>query len=367
MAPLTGVKVIEAANFIAGPMAGMILADLGAEVLKVEPPRGDPYRRVGVPYGDSSLQFKATNQNKRSVAIDLKSTDGIERFHELLVDADILLTNWRPGVAERMGLTADGIRERYPNLIWVRVSGYGPDGPRSAEPAYDIIIQARSGSQLSGADVPFNVNSNVADKVSAMFGAHAIMAALHQRTREGTGSVVDVAMIDAMAYFYGTDISAGHRMADREPDLAVAANAAVDLSLETGDGYLALSPVTGSQVRAAMEAAGVGDRFGDVMSAHRSKTMATFLEIVGPALMERSALEWEDIFKEADVPAAAIRRFDEHLVDPQTEHLGTYERVHDPSIDGDWLLVGFPARFDGERPETAKLPAPLLPEADDTA
>lgn len=369
MAPLTGLTVVEAANFLAGPLAGMILGDLGADVIKVEPPRGDPYRRVGTAYGDSSLQFKAGNQNKRSITLDLKSEAGLAELFSMLETADVLITNWRPAAAERMGLTADGVRERFPNLIWVRVSGYGPTGPREDQPAYDGIIQARSGSQLSGTDEPMNTNNNIADKVSAMFAAQTITAALHQRTRTGTGSVCDVAMVDAMAYFYGADVASGHRMVDREPDLDVGRQAMKALTLACAEGHLTLSPVTGAQLRRALEAAGVGDTFADVMNADRSETINVFFSSIEPALQARSALEWEEIFEEADVPAAAIRRFDEHIADPQTVHNETYVPVHDPSIDGDWLLVRYPAFFDGKRAETAELPAPMLtpPEPDEDA
>ena len=165
MAPLSGLKVVEAASFLSGPMAGMMLADLGATVIKVGPPRGDPYRRFGKPHGDSSLLFKAANGNKPSVALDLKTDEGIAALHVLLADADVLITNWRPSVAPKMGLTPERVRADYPNLIWCRVSGYGQDGPRSDLPAYDGIIQARSGSAISGTETPMNTNNNVADKV----------------------------------------------------------------------------------------------------------------------------------------------------------------------------------------------------------
>ncbi|MEM7092516.1 MAG: CoA transferase [Actinomycetota bacterium] len=365
MAPLSGITIVEAANFIAGPMAGQMLADLGADVIKVEPPRGDPYRRVGRTYGDASLQFRATNQNKRSVFLDLKTEDGMAELRSLLAEADVLLTNWRPGVAERMGLSAEQVRADFPELIWVRVSGYGPDGPRADEPAYDGIIQARSGGQLSGGDVPMNTNNNIADKVSAMFAAQTITAAIHQRTRTSTGAVCDVAMSDSMAYFYGTDSAAGHRMADNEPDPSVGIGLAGDLSAETAEGYLTLSPVTGKQLRRALEVAGVGDRFGDVMDADRSSTITVFGDIISPALMQRAALEWEELFKAADVPAAAVRTFTQHLEDPQTVHNRTYTNVYDEGLEGDWRMVRFPALFDGEPAETAGLPAPSLPPRDD--
>ena len=236
-------------------MAGLMLADLGATVVKVEPPRGDPYRRFGKPYGDSSLLFKAANTNKTSVAIDLKSDEGRAALFELLTDADVLITNWRPSVAPKMGLTPERVRTDFPQLIWCRISGYGQDGPRSGLPAYDGIVQARSGSAISGTDAPLNTNNNVADKVSAMFAAQTITAALHQRERTGTGSICDMAMVDAMAYFYGADISAGHRVVGAEIDTDVAVQVLSDSNFATAQGYLTLAPVSGRQLRRAMESA----------------------------------------------------------------------------------------------------------------
>ncbi len=363
MAPLTGLKVIEAASFLSGPMAGMMLADLGATVIKVEPPRGDPYRRFGKPYGDSSLLFKAANTNKTSVALDLKTEEGTEALFALLADADVLITNWRPSVAPKMGLTPERIRTDFPNLIWCRVSGYGQDGPRSDLPAYDGIVQARSGAVISGTDSPMNTNNNVADKVSAMFAAQTITAALHQRERTGKGSICDMAMVDAMAYFYGADISAGHRVVGAEPDTDVAVQVLSDSNFPTAEGHLTLAPVTGRQLRRAMESAGCGEAFGAVMDAPRAETFNVFAEHIAPKLMERAAVDWEDIFAENDVPAAAVRDFGQHIADPQTVHNATYRAVSDDSVDGDWLTVRFPAFFDGEPAETAHLAAPTIGSA----
>ena len=140
--------------------------------------------------------------------------------------------------------------------------------------------------------------------------------------------------------------------------------AAGSLMLETAEGYLTLSPVSGAQLRRSLEAAGIGEAFSAVMEADRSKTMQVYHESIRPALLQRSALEWEEIFEEADVPAAAIRTFSEHLQDPQTIHNGTYRPVHDPTLDADWLMVRYPAWFDGAPPETAELPPPGLPSTD---
>lgn len=363
MAPLEGLKVVEAASFLSGPMAGMMLADLGATVIKVEPPRGDPYRRFGRAYGDSSLVFKAANQNKQSVSLDLKSEEGMHALLELLADADVFITNWRPSVAPGLGLAPERIREQFPRLIWVRVSGYGQDGPRAELPAYDGIIQARSGSSLSGTSEPMNTNNNIADKVSAMFAAQTITAALHQRERTGLGSVCDLAMVDALAYFYGADISAGHRVVGADPDLSVGQSVINDATFPTAEGYLTLAPVTGRQLRRALEAAGCGEAFGDVMNADRADTFRVFASAIGPKLLQRSAEQWEATFADADVPAAVVSDFGDHIADEQTVHNRMYRAVPDESV-GEWLLVRYPGLFDGEPATAAGRPAPRLAEPD---
>ena len=204
-----------------------------------------------------------------------------------------------------------------------------------------------------------NTNNNIADKVSAMFAAQTITAALHQRERTGVGSVCDLAMVDALAYFYGADISAGHRIVDAEPDLFVGDAAVNDQTFETAEGYLTLSPVTGRQIRRALEAAGRGDAFGDVMNAEPADTFKTFVVAIAPELMKRSASDWEEVFGAADVPAAAVRDFADHIADEQTRHNGTYQPVADDSV-GEWLLVRYPALFDGAPAETMRRPAPPL-------
>jgi len=360
MAPLDGIRVVDASIYLSGPFGAMILADLGAEVIRVEPPRGDPYRRFGEQRGDSGLLFKAVNQNKTAVSLDLKSEEGIAGLHELLADADVLITNWRPHVAPSMGLTPESVKEKFPRLVWARVSGYGQDGPRSGLPAFDMIIQARSGYMVSGRDEPMPNNHNMADKVSAMFNAHAVMAALVQRDRTGEGSVCDMAMVDAMAYFYGADISAGHRMVGAEPDMSVSAGAGNSPVFSTAEGYVVLSPVSGRQVRRAMEAVGCGDKFGDVMSAPKTEVFAVFAGAIAPTLLTNTAAHWEEVMIEADVPAAAVRTFVEHLADEQTLHNQTYRPVDDPSVDGEFLQVRFPSLFDGEPAAPARSAAPPL-------
>src|SRR5262249_10575691 len=151
-----------------------------------------PYRRFGPQDEHGGVIFRAGNRNKHSVAIDLTTDDGMTELRTLLDSADILITNWRPGVAEGFGLDADSVRERWPRLVWVRVSGYGQTGPMATLPAFDSLMQARVGFADSNGDVPALVPTYVADKVSASFAAQSALAALVQRNTTGRGCVVDL-------------------------------------------------------------------------------------------------------------------------------------------------------------------------------
>lgn len=360
MKPLDGVRVVEASAFIAGPFATMILADLGADVIKVEPPRGETYRRLGQLYGESSLLFRGVNQNKDGVFLDLKSAEGILELKSLLADADVFLSNWRPGVAESLGLTEQVIRSEFPSLIWVRVSGYGQTGPKARNPAYDNVIHAETGAMLaSGRDAGlFEANSNVADKVTAMTAAQTATAALLARGgSQGDGIVCDVAMIDANAYFYGADISTGHRIPGADADLFPARTNLGRTVFQTGDGWIALVPVSGKQLRGVLAAIGFPDRWEEIKSDGAELIWPRMVELMEPALLTESAEYWRTRFEDADVPVTIVNEFEDHLVDAQVKHNGTYVAVDDPGT-GTFLQVRFPGLFNGQAVEIQPKPAP---------
>ncbi|MGI8751931.1 MAG: CaiB/BaiF CoA transferase family protein [Acidimicrobiales bacterium] len=332
--PLAGVRVVEAASYVSIPFASLALADLGADVIKVEPPGGDPFRRFGMRHQGQGVSWLATNANKRSTVIDLKTEAGVARLHDLLAGADVLMTNWRPSVASRLGLEPASVRARFPRLVWVRLSGYGQNGPQAELPAFDAIVQARSGLAMNNGDEPRLLPGYVADKLSAMFAAQAAMAALVSRATSGAGAVVDLAMIDALAYFDGPDLLAGKALLDG-PDHDVIGHLGDMHPLRTEDGWLLVSPVSGRQLKRALEAAGRPDAVAD-------------LRALG-----------EQVFAAADVPASAVLSVDEHLADSQLAHNATFE-VTDQPVLGRVRKVRHPALFDGAPAETAALPAPLL-------
>jgi crotonobetainyl-CoA:carnitine CoA-transferase CaiB-like acyl-CoA transferase len=360
MRPLEGIKVVEAAGYISAPFAGMALADLGADVVKVEPPRGETYRRFGPQFGDSSLVYKAVNQNKQGRVLDLKSPEGMEDFKQLLAHADIFLSNWRPAVAANLGLTDELIRSEFPKLIWVRVSGFGPTGPMADMPAFDSVIQSRSGLMRVDSDRPVVASSLLADKVSAMTAAQTATSALVMRQRTGDGVICDVAMSDAIAYFAGADLSAGHRALDGEVDERVWPQVKGAEPFATADGWITLSPMTGRHLRSCLAVTGFSGRWEGIRAGGAENIWPAIVALIADRLSHDTSLFWESTFLEAGVPAGAVMTLSEHMADRQTEHNDTYEIVDEPGV-GRYRRLRYPAWFDGSRVQTAGLTSPGMP------
>ena len=362
MRPLDGIEVIEAATFVSGPFAGLMLADLGARVTKVEPPTGDPFRRFGPQDPDGGVMFRASNRNKRSMAIDLTTPDGFAALERLLDGADVLITNWRPGVAEAFGLTVEVVSRRWPQLVWARVSGYGQTGPMARLPAFDSISQARVGVAAAIAEQPALLPTYLADKVTAGFVTQAVLAGLVQRTTTGRGSVVDVSMTDALAYFDTPDLFAGHQQPGRTDDRVLRMLRA-PRPLPTADGWIVLAPVSGAQLKRAMIAAGLESQLADLRAqADPIATSERFFELMGDHLAGKPTVEWVSIFGAADVPCSAVMSKAEHFDDEQVVHAATYRIVDDPAV-GRARRTRHPALFDGDPIDTDDLPAPPLEQA----
>ena len=359
MRPLQGVKVVDAASYISGPFAALMLADLGADVVRVEPPRGDPYRRFGPQQDGTGVIFRAVNRNKRSVFLDLKDPAGLAELEALLDGADVLVTNWRPGVAEGFGLDADRVRARWPRLVWTRVSGYGQAGPMAMLPAFDSILQARVGLSAAVGDEPVLLPTYVADKVTASFVAQSALAALVQRGRTGQGAVIDVAMLDTFAYFDGPDLFASHQRPGMHAD-QVDRMLAAPRTLPTADGWVVLAPVSGQQIKRALTAAGLGSAIEELKAiADPVASSQRFFELFGDHLRTRTTDEWMRIFAEADVPASAVLSKAEHLEDEQVVHNRVYRVVDEPGV-GPVRRLRHPALFGGEPVDTDDLPSPPL-------
>ena len=348
-APLSGVRVVEIGNYVSVPFATMMLADLGAEVIKVEPPKGDPFRRFGRPSGPMAAIFVNANRGKKSVVLDLKDPTDRDRLTVLLDGADVMLSNWRPGVAERLGLGDDALAARNPRLIRVYVTGYGPSGADREKPSYDSVVQARSGLTWAQGDdeAPRLATGYLVDKMTATMAAQAVMAALYRRSVSGEGDAIDVPMLDVMAYFNFPEIFATRTFVDDEPIDARNRQMMANRPMRARDGWILLSPVSGTQIRNAMAAV---DRpeWGDVVLAEKdgARMTALLVERIESRTAELSVSDCIARFEAHDVPVAQCLDLDEHLADPQVVHNDLYEIVEHPQL-GRVRQVRYPARARG--------------------
>ncbi|MDN0083757.1 CoA transferase [Crenobacter sp. SG2305] len=225
--PLSGLRVVDFSRVLAGPFCTALLGDLGAEVVKIEPPQGDDYRAIGPMVEGESALFTAMNRNKKSVVLDLKSENGLQLARALVEKADVVVENFRPGVAEKLGIGYRALSEFNPSLIYASISGFGQSGPESHRPAYDIVLQAMTGlmDATGFADgPPTMVGEAVSDVVSGLFGSWGILVALLARAKSGRGTHVDIAMFDATLSLAATLVSryaltgiAPQRVGNRHP------------------------------------------------------------------------------------------------------------------------------------------------------
>ncbi len=210
--PLAGVRVLDLSTVVSGPMCAQIMGDLGADVIKLEPIHGDTTRRLGPPFkAQLTPLFANCNRNKRSIAIDLKTAEGQTLARSLALETDVLVENYRPDVADRLGLSYDSLAKDNPKLIYVSISGFGPEGPYRDLPAYDTVLQGLVGFMpFQGRDKgPQLVKSIVADKSTALTAAYSVMAALFARERGAGGQHLVVPMLDAYAAFMLPDLMSG--------------------------------------------------------------------------------------------------------------------------------------------------------------
>lgn len=351
MQPLRDVRVLDASSYVTGPLAAMMLADLGADVIKVEPPDGDPYRRIGTRRAGVAVGALNVNRGKRSVALDLKSDEGRARFADLLAGTDVLVENWRPGVADRLGLDDDRLSRQFPRLLHVAITGYGPDGPMAGHGAFDNLMQARTGlARLRFHDGrPAPLPTYLADKITSAMAVQAVLGALLDRERSGLGGRLDVPMLDAMAYFNFSDVLETRTVIDADdPDgdgSWLPAAATVSTIVETADGWIAVSPSSRQHVVAVCEAAGHPEWVAEMAEYRR------FVDL-GPALIGRvesvtrtgPSDEWLARFNAAGVPVAPVLDADGHLADEQVRHNGIYSELVHP-VAGRVRYPRFPARL----------------------
>jgi crotonobetainyl-CoA:carnitine CoA-transferase CaiB-like acyl-CoA transferase len=313
--PLAGFRIVDVTAMVSGPLATMVLADQGADVIKVENPAGGDFTRaVSTRRGGFSASFLNNNRNKRSVALNLKEPRGLALLMRLVAGADVFVQNFRPGVAERMGIGEDAIRAAAPDIVYVSISGFGEKGPFAKKPVYDPLVQALSGltTVQAGSDEarPRLVRTILPDKLTGITTAQAISAALLARERTGVGQHVRVSMLDAVvAFLWSSDM--GHQTFADDETPQQEAQSFIDLIYETADGYISVAVQSDKEWAALARAVERPDWLEDPRfktAKLRQQNIDARLELTQEALHGRTSAQWLARLEACDVPSAPVLR-----------------------------------------------------------
>src|SRR5215467_1144588 len=365
--PLSGYRVIDLTSNVAGPLATMILADQGADVIKVEAPEGGDHTRAGGNgRGGFTASFLNNNGNKRSIVLDLKKKAAREALLRLAADADVFVQNFRPGVADRLGVGEEAVRAVSPKIVYVSISGFGEKGLYATKPAYDPVIQGFSGlaTVQAGSDEvrPRLLRTILPDKLTAITASQAIMAALLARERTGEGQHVRLSMLEAIVAFLWASDMGGQTFVGDEPTRQEAATA-FDLIYETADGYMTVAALTDRQWAGLARVAERPEWLADERfktPALRQHNIDVRLELTQEALLQRPAADWLERLTAAGVPCGPVLTRNQVIRHPQVGALGLVVETDHPAA-GRLRQARAAARFSRTPPEIRR-GAPRLGE-----
>jgi crotonobetainyl-CoA:carnitine CoA-transferase CaiB-like acyl-CoA transferase len=335
--PLAGIRIIDLSVMLLGPYATKVLGDLGADIVKVEPPAGDGRRTYGPRrHPDMAAQFMNVNRAKRSIVLDLKRPSGRAALLRLAAGADALVHNSRPQAMVRLGLDYAAVRQVRPDIVYCAATGFGQSGRYAAKPAYDDVIQGLSGiPALIGKVVgkPQFLPVNIADRICGVFFANALLAALLQRARTGIGQYVEVPMFESMAEFVLSEhmwsdnfdppepLAEGSRLFDRRP-------------YATRDGWICVMAATDQQWAGLCRVIGRPELLDDPRFARRAvrnRNLSAVYAITESAMTERTNAQWLEAFAAADVPAAPVHTMEDLVADPHLADVGFFRTEEHPS------------------------------------
>jgi len=357
--PLKDYKILDLTMYLAGPLASMYLGDLGADVIKVEPPVGDQLRKAGPPFyeGGDSAYYMAGGRNKRCMCIDLKTDAGRELFLKLAADADVVLENFRPGVMEKLGIGYEVLKKINPEMIYAGLSGFGETGPHRELPAFDHILQAYSGwMSITGTEEsgPLRPGPSIADLLGGIHTGYAITLALLHRERTGKGQKVTVSLLDGMVstlfpqiLSFLADGEIPKRAGNMHPIIVPFG------SFETADGLMNVAVGTVPQWRALCDELGAPE-FGDNEEYHtnegRSKHRDEIHGMIAKALVKKPRAQWLELFAKYDIPCAPVNDLRDVYEDPQVQHNNMFIEMDHP-LAGKVKVLNNPLRVQQMSPK----------------
>lgn len=356
--PLSGLRIIDLTSVIMGPMATVILGDLGAEVIKVESPTGDVNRTMGrsVGVGQSELSLNI-NRNKSSVVLDLKSDEGHRRLMDLIVDADVFVTNMRPRALRRLGISYDDLRAVNDRLIYCAMHGFNSDSALADAPAYDDVVQGESG--LAG--LPTHVDGKpqfapylAGDKISALYVAIAILAANSERLNSGSGSFVEVPMVDVLMSFNLVENLAGQTVLDQPADFGWSRTLTLTRAMySAADGWVIILPYSDTNWEHFFELIDRTDLVDDERFANltsRTANMEDLIREVAPHIGGHTVDFWIDHCSALDIPVTRVKDPEQVIEDPYAWEAGVVSLANHPEI-GAYRRLSTPIRFNGVIPD----------------
>jgi len=371
---LEGIKIVDLTSVVFGPYCTQLLAEMGADVIKVEPPLGDIFRRAGVPAKTLAMGpcHMVLNRGKRSAALDLKSPDDAELMHAMIADADVFIHNVRAAGIEKLGFGYQALHEKHRGLIYVHCVGFGSGGPYSGLQAYDDAIQAASGmttflSRVDGDPRPRYVPSTIADKTAGMHAAYAVLAGVIHKLRTGEGQHIEVPMFECFTQFLYEEHLFGATFDPPTGPIGYARQ--IDPNRQpypTKDGYISIVPYTDESLQMTFSVLGASDfleRPGFATLLERHANMTLLYAEIARRTPARPTEEWVRLFNEAQVPAMAVRYFSDIMQDPHLQATNFFEKRTHPT-EGTYHAMRPPVHFSAA-PDRSVRDAPLLGEHTD--
>ena len=368
---LEGIRVVDLTRILSGPFCSMFLADMGAEVIKIEDPDGgDSVREQGEKVNGYSLYFASFNRNKRSVTLDLRSAEGKDVLRKLIARADVVVNNYRPGVMDKMGFGRDALRALKPDIISCHVTGFGLEGPYKDRPAFDFIAQAMSGfMSVNGDDgaPPMRAAPPISDLVAGSYAAMGIMAALVRRARTGQGEEVATALTDSMtsmlAYLAANYFATGKLPLRTGNDHAIASPYGL---FEASDGQVAIAPANDGvyvKLLAALDLEHLKERPEFLTNAHRFAQRSAINEAVNARIRTQTVAYWIEALNAAGVPCGRVLNLEQVFEDPQTRHQQMRITIDHPQ-HGPLDVLGFPIKFSDDPCRVHRVPPVLGADTD---